>query len=50
MIEVIKDFSRFLNQNKKWWLVPIFLFLLFLGTLIIYSQGSVVAPFVYSFF
>lgn len=50
MIETIKDLFAFLNHHKKWWLFPILLFLLLLGALVVYSQGTVVAPFVYSFF
>lgn len=50
MLETIKDLMRFLTQHKKWWLIPIILFLVLFGALIIYSQGTAVAPFVYSFF
>lgn len=50
MIETFKDLIRFLSKNKKWWLLPILLFLLSLASLIVYSQGTVVAPFVYTLF
>ncbi len=50
MIETLKDFYRFFKKNKKWWLIPILLFLIFFGALIIYANGSAIAPFVYSFF
>jgi hypothetical protein len=39
----------FLNQNKKWWLLPIILVLLLLGAVAVLS-GSVVAPFIYPLF
>ena len=50
MIELISDFTRFLRQNKKWWLIPIVVVLIFFGILIIYAQGSAISPFVYSLF
>jgi hypothetical protein len=46
----IKEFISFMLQRKKFWLMPIFLALLILGGLIILSQGSVVAPFIYTIF
>ncbi len=46
----IKEFINFILQRKKFWLMPIFFALLILGGLIILSQGSVVAPFIYTIF
>lgn len=40
----------FLKVRKKWWLAPILLFLLLLSLLIVLSQGSAVAPFIYTVF
>ena len=40
----------YLKTRKKWWLLPIFLFLLLIGLLLVLSQGSVVAPFIYTLF
>lgn len=40
----------FLKVRKKWWLAPIILFLLFFSMLIVLSQGSIVAPFIYTIF
>lgn len=40
----------FLRVRKKWWLTPIVLFSLLLGMLIVFSQGSAVAPFIYTLF
>lgn len=40
----------FLKVRKKWWLAPIILFLLLISLLIVLSQGSVVAPFIYTLF
>ena len=46
----LKEFWEFLKVRKKYWLFPILLVLLIFGALIILSQGSVVAPFIYTFF
>ena len=45
----VGQFSRFIFQNKKWWLAPIVILLVLLGMLILLS-GSGVAPFIYSLF
>jgi len=50
MTEFLKDFWQFLRVRKKFWLAPIIITLLLLGTLIVFSQGSAVAPFVYTLF
>ena len=49
-MEFLKEFITFLAIRKKYWLLPIFFALLILGGLIILSQGSVVAPFIYTIF
>ena len=46
----LKEFWEFLKVRKKYWLFPILLVLLIFGGLIILSQGSAVAPFIYTFF
>ena len=46
----ILEFLKFLKVRKKYWLFPIILFLLFFGGLIILTQGSAVAPFIYAIF
>lgn len=40
----------FLKVRKKWWLTPIFVVLLLLGLLIVLTQGSALAPFIYTLF
>ncbi len=40
----------FLKTRKKWWLTPIILFILLLSLLIVLSEGSAVAPFIYAIF
>jgi len=46
----LKEFWEFLKVRKKYWLFPILLALLIFAGLIILSQGSAVAPFIYTFF
>ena len=46
----IKEFFEFLRFRKKYWLLPIIIVLALFGGLIILSQGSAVAPFIYTIF
>ena len=46
----IKEFLEFLSERKKYWLLPIIIFLVLFGSLIILSQGSALAPFIYTIF
>lgn len=50
MIELIKDLWAFMRERKKFWMLPIFVILLLLGFLIVLSQGSAMAPFIYTLF
>jgi len=49
-MDFIKEFINFLVIRKKYWLIPILIVLMLFGGLIILSQGSVVAPFIYTIF
>ncbi len=49
-LSIIAEFWEFLKVRKKWWLTPIVLFLVLLGALIIFTEGSAVAPFIYTLF
>ena len=46
----IGEFWEFLKFRKRYWLLPIFLILLFLGALIVFTESSAVAPFIYMLF
>ena len=46
----LKEFLEFLKVRKKYWLLPIVIVLILFGGLIILSQGSAVAPFIYTIF
>jgi hypothetical protein len=48
--EFLKDLWAFMKERKKFWLAPIIIVLLLLGALIVLSQGSAVAPFIYTLF
>jgi len=50
MIEFIKEFWEFLKVRKKYWLFPIVIVLTLFGFLIVLTQGTVVAPFIYTIF
>ena len=49
-MRVISELFSFLRGNKKWWLTPIIGFLVLLSALIILTESSAVAPFIYSLF
>ena len=49
-MDFIKEFWEFLKIRKKYWLLPIIVVLVIFGGLIILSQGSAVAPFIYTIF
>ena len=50
MGEFVMELWAYLKERKKFWLAPIFIVLLLLGSLIILTQGSAVAPFIYTLF
>ena len=49
-LSIILEFWEFLKTHKKWWLVPIVVFLILLGALIVLTEGSALAPFIYALF
>ena len=50
MLSFIKEFWDFLKERKKYWLLPILIVLALFGILIVLSQGSAIAPFIYTIF
>ncbi len=50
MFELIKDLWEFMRERKKFWLAPIIIVMVLLGGLIVFAQGSAVAPFIYTLF
>lgn len=50
MGEFASEFFQFLKQRKKLWIMPILLFMAIFGALIVMTQGSAIAPFIYTLF
>jgi hypothetical protein len=49
-VHILREFWRFLRVRKKYWLAPIVVVLVALSLLIVVTQGSALAPFLYSLF
>ena len=50
MNSFIRELWAFMRERKKFWLLPIFVVLLLFGTLVVFTEGSAVAPFIYTLF
>lgn len=50
MLDLLKDLWGFMRVRKKFWLAPIIFVMLLLGALVVLTQGSAVAPFIYTLF
>jgi hypothetical protein len=49
-LSIFKELWDFMKVRKRWWLLPIMLMLLLLGLLIVFTEGSALAPFIYTLF
>ena len=49
-LSIMKEFWEFLKVRKKWWLLPIVIFLILLGALLVLTEGSAIALFIYTLF
>ena len=49
-LDLLKDIWDYLKVRKKYWLAPLIITVVVMGALIVFTQGSVVAPFIYSIF
>ncbi len=47
---IVSELWSYLRVRKKWWLAPIIVFLVLLGVLLVVSQSSAIAPFIYTLF
>jgi hypothetical protein len=47
---ITRELWTFLKVRKKWWLLPLILVMLLVGALLVFAQGSVLAPFIYTVF
>ncbi|WP_287962912.1 DUF5989 family protein [Alcanivorax sp.] len=50
MFELLSDLWGFMKERKKFWLLPVVVVLLLLGVLLVFVQGSAIAPFIYTLF
>jgi len=50
MMDLLTDLWGFMKERKKFWLAPIIIVLMLLGVLVVFAQGSAVAPFIYTLF
>lgn len=49
-LSIIIELWEFLQARKKWWITPIVIVLVLLGAILVFAQGSVLAPFIYTMF
>lgn len=49
-LSIVREFWSFLRVRKKWWLAPVVILLLTLGWILVVTEGSALAPFIYSLF
>lgn len=49
-MELLRELWAFMRVRKKWWLLPLILVLLSVGALLVFAQGSALAPFIYTVF
>jgi hypothetical protein len=47
---IVGELWSFMRARRKWWLAPIIVVLLLVGMLLVFAQGSVLAPFIYTIF
>ena len=50
MLSFLKEFLSFMRHRKRYWLAPVVVMLLLMGVLVVFAEGSAVAPFVYTLF
>lgn len=49
-MNLLKELWAFMKVRKKWWLLPLIMVLLIVGSLLVFAQGSALAPFIYTIF
>ncbi len=49
-LSIFKELWTFLRVRKKWWLLPILMLIIVLGLILVFAQGSALAPFIYTVF
>lgn len=49
-MNLIKELWAYMRSRKKYWLLPILVVMLLVGSLLVFAQGSALAPFIYTIF
>jgi len=49
-MSLVREFWLFMKERKKWWLLPIIVVMVLVGALLVFAQGSALAPFIYTIF
>ena len=47
---LVSEFWAFMRERKKWWLLPVIFVMVVMGALLVFAQGSALAPFIYTIF
>lgn len=47
---MLRELWLFMKERKKWWLLPVIVVMVVVGTLLVFAQGSALAPFIYTIF
>jgi len=50
MFDLLKDLWGYMRERKKFWLLPLIIILLLMGILLVLTEGTAVAPFIYTLF
>ncbi len=50
MASLVRELWAFMRTRKKWWLLPTIVLMLLVGALLVFAQGSALAPFIYTIF
>jgi hypothetical protein len=49
-MSLVSELWGFMKERKKWWLLPVIVVMLVVGSLLVFAQGSALAPFIYTIF
>lgn len=49
-MSLMTELWGFMRERKKWWLLPVIIVMLVVGSLLVLAQGSALAPFIYTIF
>ena len=49
-MDLLSELWAYMRHRKKWWLLPIITVLVLVGSLLVFAQGSALAPFIYTIF